>query len=120
MPLLLIRRCPGLRPGNRAAISQGQATLEYAVILAVVIAALLAMQNYMKRGVQGKLRDATDQVGEQYRPANTKSAYTVHSQSTRNDTVDTDGTSKSTLKADEIQNKFGSETVDTSGETKLF
>ncbi|MBI3319019.1 MAG: hypothetical protein HYZ89_00300 [Candidatus Omnitrophica bacterium] len=97
-----------------------QATLEYAVVIAVIVAALLAMQIYMKRGVQGKLRDATDQVGEQYRPANTTSSYTVHSQSTRQDTVDQDGKSRSQLTADEVQNKFGSETVDTSGETKLF
>jgi len=42
--------------------------MEYALVVAVAIAALLAMQTYMKRGVQGKLRDATDQVGEQFSP----------------------------------------------------
>ncbi|MBI3319017.1 MAG: hypothetical protein HYZ89_00290 [Candidatus Omnitrophica bacterium] len=47
---------------------KGQATLEYAVVIAVAVAALLAMQIYMKRGVQGKLREATDQVGEQFSP----------------------------------------------------
>ena len=100
--------------------TSGQATLEYAVILAVVIAALLAMQIYMKRGVQGKLRDATDQVGEQYRPVNTTSEYTVQSRSARHDEVKTDGTSTWTLTGNEVQIKSGSETVDTSGETKLF
>ena len=46
----------------------GQSTLEYAVVIAVVVAALLAMQIYMKRGAQGKLRQATDDIGEQFSP----------------------------------------------------
>lgn len=45
---------------------KGQSTLEYAVIIAVVVAGLLAMQTYMKRAVQGKLRQSTDSIGEQY------------------------------------------------------
>jgi Flp pilus assembly pilin Flp len=49
----------------------GQTTLEYAVIIAVVVAALVAMQIYMKRGVEGKLRDSTDKIGEQFEASNT-------------------------------------------------
>jgi hypothetical protein len=48
--------------------TQGQSTLEYAVVIAVVVSALLAMQIYMKRGAQGKLRQATDDIGEQFSP----------------------------------------------------
>ena len=105
---------------------QGQSTVEYAVVIAVIVAALVAMNIYMKRGVQGKLRSATDQVGEQYRPGLTTGQYTIHSESTRLDELKlkadgtSDGTSTSTLQADEIQTRFGSETVDTSGDTKLF
>ena len=44
----------------------GQSTLEYAVIIAVVVGALLAIQIYLKRGVQGKLRESTDQIGQQF------------------------------------------------------
>lgn len=54
---------------------RGQSTLEVAVLMAVVIAALLAMQMYMKRGAQGKLREMSDQVGEQFEP--TQATYTV-------------------------------------------
>lgn len=54
---------------------RGQSTLEVAVLMVVVIAALLAMQMYMRRGTQGKLREMSDQVGEQYEP--TAANYTV-------------------------------------------
>ena len=99
---------------------RGQSTVEYAVIVAVAIAALLGMQFYMKRGVQGKLRESTDQIAEQYAPGKTASTFTVTSSGTRNETLDTDGKSVSTVTADEAQTRTGSETVDTSGETKLF
>ncbi|MDP3723319.1 MAG: hypothetical protein Q8R91_07475 [Candidatus Omnitrophota bacterium] len=47
---------------------RGQSTLEYAVVIGVVAAALVVMQIYMKGGIQGKLREATDDVGEQFSP----------------------------------------------------
>jgi hypothetical protein len=56
---------------------KGQSTLEYAMIIAVVVGALLLMQNYMKRGVQGKLRESTDEIGAQYSAGNITSKYTI-------------------------------------------
>jgi hypothetical protein len=50
---------------------KAQSTLEYAIVIAVVVAALLAMQIYMKRGVQGKLHESADQIGEQFDAGNT-------------------------------------------------
>ena len=50
---------------------RGQSMLEYAICLAVVVAALLAMQIYVKRGISGKLRAAADSTGEQYEPRKT-------------------------------------------------
>ena len=47
---------------------KAQSTVEYAVLAAVVVGALLAMQIYVKRGVSGKLREATDRIGEQFTP----------------------------------------------------
>ena len=52
----------------RTATRRGQGTLEYVVLIVVVVTALLAMQLYMKRGVQGKLRSSTDDIGEQFSP----------------------------------------------------
>lgn len=32
----------------------------------MIVAALIALQYYMKRGVQGKLRESADEIGEQF------------------------------------------------------
>ncbi|MFA6349799.1 MAG: hypothetical protein WCY12_02580 [Candidatus Omnitrophota bacterium] len=45
---------------------RGQSTLEYAIIIAVVVGALLAIQVYVKRGVQGRFKQAADDIGEQF------------------------------------------------------
>jgi len=39
---------------------KGQNTVEYAILIALVIAAAVAMQTYVKRGVQGRVHDASD------------------------------------------------------------
>lgn len=43
----------------------GQSIAEYAVIISVVTAALLAMQVYLKRGIQAAVKYSTDQFGNQ-------------------------------------------------------
>ncbi len=94
---------------------RGQSTLEYAVVIAVVTAALLGMQFFMKRGVQGRLRSATDDIGEQYVPGQVVADHTVHSDSDRHETLLTTGESQSTLNdAGETQTRYGKETVTTS------
>lgn len=54
-----------------------QTTLEFALLIVVVIAALLAMQIYMKRAVSGRLRQVSDEIGPQYEPR--KTTGTVYS-----------------------------------------
>jgi len=49
---------------------KAQSTLEYAVLIIIVIGALLSIQNYIKRGVQGRLRQASDDIGDQYSVGN--------------------------------------------------
>ena len=39
---------------------KGQSTAEYAIVIGLVIAEAVAMQIYVKRGIQGKMKDATD------------------------------------------------------------
>ena len=56
---------------------RGQSTLEYAVLIVVIIAALIAMQVYLKRGIQGRVRESSDQIGEQFSPG-----YTVSNRAT--------------------------------------
>jgi uncharacterized protein (UPF0333 family) len=57
---------------------RGQSTLEYGVLIAIIVGALLVMQVYIKRGVQGKLRQATDDIGSQFSPG-----YTTYTSTTR-------------------------------------
>lgn len=38
----------------------GQSTAEYAVVIAIVLGAVVGMQSYMKRGLQAKLKAATE------------------------------------------------------------
>jgi len=45
---------------------KGQSTVEYALIIAVVLAAFLTMQHYIRRGVEGKMRDSADSIGSQF------------------------------------------------------
>lgn len=50
--------------------TKGQSTLEYSILIAIVVAALLAMQIYMKRGMEGRLKSTTDDIGEQFEAGN--------------------------------------------------
>lgn len=55
---------------------KAQSILEYTMVIACLAAALIAMQIYIKRSIQGKLRDAADEIGEQYSAKTTKSELT--------------------------------------------
>ena len=75
---------------------KGQSTLEYAVLIIIIIGALLSIQVYIKRGIQGRLKSATDDIGTQFSVGNTNVIRITHSDSTSNDTF-IHGVSKSTL-----------------------
>ncbi len=45
--------------------TRGQSLAEYGLLITVVTVALLAMQLYMKRGIQGVIKYSTDQFGNQ-------------------------------------------------------
>ncbi len=50
---------------------KGQSTLEYAVLIVIVIGALLSIQVYIKRGISGRLKQAADDIGDQFSTGNT-------------------------------------------------
>ena len=54
-------------------IKKGQSTLEYTVLLIIVMGAFLGVSNYFKRGVQGRWKAAVDDFGDQYDPRTTNS-----------------------------------------------
>ncbi|MDD4907726.1 MAG: hypothetical protein PHJ00_01530 [Candidatus Omnitrophica bacterium] len=45
--------------------NRGQNTAEYAIVIALIIGAAIAMQTYVKRGLQGRTKDATDYMQNQ-------------------------------------------------------
>ncbi len=55
----------------------GQNVIEYTVVISCIIAALIATQFYVKRALQGRLRSAADQIGQQYEPGQTTSNFTT-------------------------------------------
>lgn len=59
-----------------------QSTVEYAVLIACIAAAVIGMQFYIKRGIQGRLRQGGDEIGQQYSARNTGSTTTTTTDST--------------------------------------
>lgn len=47
---------------------RAQSTVEYVVLITLLLAALLTMSVYFRRGLQGKWKASVDEVGEQYDP----------------------------------------------------
>jgi hypothetical protein len=53
-------------------MKKAQSTLEYALLISVIVGAFLGMQNYLKRSLQGRMQIIGDQMGDQYSPGLTK------------------------------------------------
>lgn len=47
---------------RRILSAQGQSTAEYAVVIAFVLAAVIGMQAFVKRGLQGKYKDVSTEL----------------------------------------------------------
>ena len=63
-------RNPKPETRNQKRLCRGQAAVEYAVLVAIVVAALVAMAVYTKRALSGKWRGVGDTFGygRQYEP----------------------------------------------------
>ena len=83
---------------------RGQSTLEYAVLMIVIIAALISIQTYIKRGIQGRLKSASDDIGDQYSPGNTNSLISEKTSSHQRQLfgVDKDGKATQGVSSTEI------------------
>ena len=44
--------------------NKAQSTAEYVIVLGLIVAAVVAMQSYIKRGFQGRIKDAVDHVDQ--------------------------------------------------------
>lgn len=87
---------------------RAQSTVEYAVLIVIVIAALLTIQNYIKRGVQGRLKSSADDIGDQYSEGNTNVMERTKSSSK---VIDTFGIGGQGISRSEI--RAGGETTNT-------
>ncbi len=90
---------------------KGQSTLEYGILVAVVVGALILMSIYMKRGLQGRLKSSTDDVGDQFSPYNTTSNYHMISNTSNTENLTFLGQTTTGITSD-IRERTGSETVE--------
>lgn len=88
---------------------KGQNLLEYAILIGVIVAALLATQTYVKRGFSGKLRESADSMGKQFNPEDTTYNYTTVTNSLSHENL-VNGTTTTTIDYS-TSNKTGNETV---------
>ncbi len=89
---------------------KGQSTLEYAVLVIIVIGALLSIQIYIKRGIQGRMRSAADDIGDQYSAGNTNVTKTVSVHSHTQEDLQ-GGTQNSTFIDPETTNTIRSQNI---------
>lgn len=93
---------------------KGQSTLEYALIIAVVVAGLLLMQHYVRRGYAGRLKQASDDMGEQYDPTAYSGNFAINQHSRTNQTVAA-GESTTNHIENQLNLRTGNENVDAWG-----
>ena len=80
---------------------KGQSTLEYAILIIIIIGALLSIQVYIKRGIQGRLKGAADDIGDQFSVGNTNVVQTMTTSGRTNETFRA-GVSGSRMLAPEV------------------
>jgi len=88
---------------------KGQSTLEYAILIVVVILALIGIQGYISRAVQGRGRDAGDQIGEQFDAGSAAYNYTTTTSARVRETAD--AWSTTTEYQNQSTTRTGNETI---------
>ena len=68
-------------------MKKGQTALEYTLLLIIVMGSFVGIQNYLKRGLQGRWRASVDSLGEQYDPRTAVSNITHTLTSTTNSSI---------------------------------
>lgn len=53
----------------------GQNTAEYAILIALIVGVAIAMQTYIKRGLQGRVKDAVDKMATDTSTLGTTTQY---------------------------------------------
>ncbi|MBF0511594.1 MAG: hypothetical protein HQL13_04605 [Candidatus Omnitrophica bacterium] len=89
---------------------RGQSTLEYAILIVVIIGALLAIQTYIKRGIQGRLKSSADDIGDQYSEGNTNSVKITKKVSNTQETFNA-GVSSTNIIGQELTNTVSNSVI---------
>jgi Flp pilus assembly pilin Flp len=66
---------------------KGQTAIEYAVLLIIIMGSFIGIQNYVKRGMQGRWKSAVDELGDQYDPRTAFTKVTQNIYSNTNTTI---------------------------------
>jgi uncharacterized protein (UPF0333 family) len=88
---------------------KAQTTLEYVILISVVVAALIGMQVYLKRGISGKLKESVDSAGQQFSPDSSTYHYDTISETNSTETV-ADGITTTTIN-NQATSRTGSENI---------
>jgi Flp pilus assembly pilin Flp len=83
---------------------KGQSTLEYAILIIIIIAALITLQSYIKRGVQGRLQSSTDTVGDQFSTAAPANYYKQTNTASATRETNIGGVANTAMRADQYTN----------------
>tara|TARA_B100000745_G_scaffold264753_1_gene189562 strand:+ start:99 stop:467 length:369 start_codon:yes stop_codon:yes gene_type:complete len=59
---------------KRRKFKKGQSLTEFTFLTVIIIGSFLAMQIYVKRGIQGRMKSAIDDLGDQYDPQRANTA----------------------------------------------
>lgn len=102
--------------------TKAQSTAEYVIVLGLIVAAVIAMQTYVKRGFQGRIKDAVDYTGQsgqsgeavsfttkQYEPYYLESQFASERSST--DTEELAEGGSVTRASEETSTRSGSQTI---------
>ena len=88
--------------------NRGQSIIEYSMLIMIIIAVLLSVGNYFKRGVQGRWKASVDELGDQYNPK-TATGTIIHTIDSNANTnvwaVDLGGGSLQTFRTDSAHSK---------------
>lgn len=100
---------------------KAQSVAEYVIVLGLIVAAVVAMQTYVKRGFQGRVKEAVDYVentdkpgvvtfsGGQYEPYYLGSSFNSDRDSDETENLLTDGAVTRDIK--EKSTRSGSQTI---------
>jgi archaellum component FlaG (FlaF/FlaG flagellin family) len=92
---------------------KAQNTLEYALLIAAVVAGVIAMQYWVKRGFQGKMKESSDDIGQQFAPGNYRAEWTTKRQSATRDMVGIDDAGTTFTKGKTVSQFIDSDIVTT-------